>query len=186
MNNETVDISSSVHPHEPQINPQLDSEGRCLICTMMCDIGTLQSQLTSAQKACAKKDEALQSAYDFITDDSDICRCDQEAASDGRITCTHCNDSISTQNEIHHALSSNAGEGFVRREELQQWQDRCYGAETLNTKLKAIARAAKVYMLTPDSCMLSKNPKVIASNILHEALSTLAPDELEEKGPDAA
>ncbi len=40
---------SSKHPHEPEIKPQLDTEGRCLICGLLCNIDSLNAQLTQAQ-----------------------------------------------------------------------------------------------------------------------------------------
>lgn len=58
--------------------------------------------------AIVKKDEALETAYQFITNDSlgEGCICNIADASDGRITCQSCNDSIAAQNAITQALST--------------------------------------------------------------------------------
>jgi hypothetical protein len=44
------------HPHEPEISPQFDVDGRCLICLMICErdnaIRELNIEKKIAQKAC--------------------------------------------------------------------------------------------------------------------------------------
>ena len=41
--------SSTKHPHEPEIAPQLDAEGRCLICGLLVTIGELRDALSEAR-----------------------------------------------------------------------------------------------------------------------------------------
>jgi hypothetical protein len=59
------------HPHEPEISPQFDVDGRCLICVMICKrdkaIRELNIEKKIAQKACLEiarlerqRDEAMQ------------------------------------------------------------------------------------------------------------------------------
>jgi hypothetical protein len=44
------------HPHEPEISPQFDADGRCLICLMICErdnaIRELNIEKKIAQKVC--------------------------------------------------------------------------------------------------------------------------------------
>ena len=46
------------HPHEPEIPPHFDADGRCLICVMICErdnaIRELNIEKKIAQKACLK------------------------------------------------------------------------------------------------------------------------------------
>ena len=46
------------HPHEPEISPQFDVDGRCLICVMICQrdkaIRELNIEKKIAQKACLR------------------------------------------------------------------------------------------------------------------------------------
>ncbi len=41
---------SSKHPHEPEIPATLDSEGRCLVCLMLCEIDTLRADSFKEQR----------------------------------------------------------------------------------------------------------------------------------------
>lgn len=43
------DTYSTEHPHEPEIPPALDAEGRCLICCMTVEISELKRELAASE-----------------------------------------------------------------------------------------------------------------------------------------
>jgi len=44
-------VASSKHPHEPEIPPALDSEGRCLVCGLLVDRDALRRERDDAHAA---------------------------------------------------------------------------------------------------------------------------------------
>ena len=50
----------SKHPHEPQIPPTYDHEGRCLICCMNVQIDVLRGELMRERAAAEKRIAELQ------------------------------------------------------------------------------------------------------------------------------
>lgn len=54
----TADTASDEHPHEPEIDRQLDDEGRCLICMMLVDHGEEVRALAAKNADLAKDRDA--------------------------------------------------------------------------------------------------------------------------------
>jgi hypothetical protein len=46
------------HPHEPEISPQFDADGRCLICVMIC----------KRDRAIRERDEAIKQIHEEARD----------------------------------------------------------------------------------------------------------------------
>ena len=61
-------VASSKHPHEPEIPPALDSEGRCLVCGLLVDRDALRRERDDAHAEIARKERLLQ----MIVDDNHL------------------------------------------------------------------------------------------------------------------
>ena len=50
MQSHTENYISPKHPHEPEIPPTLDSEGRCLVCGLLCQIDKITADCMEEQR----------------------------------------------------------------------------------------------------------------------------------------
>lgn len=57
------------HPHEPEIPPCMNAEGRCLVCGLMCRNDELQAMLTTEKELCDTACKQAEEAEGLLADE---------------------------------------------------------------------------------------------------------------------